>query len=65
MQPPERGGAAKTELPKPAALREGQEIADTPGTSIFDTSNVSIYYGSFRAGRFDTVVPRKGPPSVV
>jgi phosphate transport system ATP-binding protein len=49
MQQPEQDGAAKTELPRPAALPQGQEIAGTPGTSVFDTKNVSICYGSFRA----------------
>src|SRR5215831_7743644 len=49
MQQPEQDGAAKTELPKPTALQQGQEIVGTPGTSVFDTKNVSIYYGSFRA----------------
>ena len=40
---------AKTELPKPAALREARQVAGMPGTPIFDTKNVSIYYGSFKA----------------
>src|SRR5262249_58027880 len=33
----------------PAALPEGQQVTGTPGTPVFDTKNVSIYYGSFRA----------------
>jgi phosphate transport system ATP-binding protein len=49
MQQPEQGSVAKTELPKPTALQEGQKAADTPGTSVFDTKQVSIYYGSFQA----------------
>jgi phosphate transport system ATP-binding protein len=41
----------KTELPRPAALEERQDrvVSDTPGTPVFATHNVSIYYGSFRA----------------
>jgi phosphate transport system ATP-binding protein len=49
MQQPEPDGAAKTQLPRLTALQEGQEVAGTPGPSVFDTKNVSIYYGSFRA----------------
>jgi phosphate transport system ATP-binding protein len=49
MQQPAQDGVAGTELPKPEAPQEGQEAADWPGTSVFDTKNVSIYYGSFRA----------------
>jgi phosphate transport system ATP-binding protein len=49
MQEPAQDSVAKTELPKPAALQERQEVVGAPGTSIFDTKNVSIYYGSFRA----------------
>jgi phosphate transport system ATP-binding protein len=40
---------ARTEPPKLAALREEQQVAGAPGTPVFDTKNVSIYYGSFRA----------------
>ena len=41
----------KAELPRLAALEEPQDapVSDRPGTSIFTTQNVSIYYGSFRA----------------
>src|SRR5215471_18405835 len=49
MQEPAQDNVAKTELPKPAALQERQEVAGAPGTPVFDTKNVSIYYGSFRA----------------
>jgi phosphate transport system ATP-binding protein len=41
------------QLPKPAALQDMQPsatpVSDTPGTAVFSTKNVSIYYGSFRA----------------
>jgi phosphate transport system ATP-binding protein len=49
MQQPEQDSVAQTELPKPAALHEGREVAGTPATAVFDTKNVSIYYGSFKA----------------
>jgi phosphate transport system ATP-binding protein len=49
MTQPEQDNVAKTELPRPAVLHEGQEVAGTPTTVIFDTKNVSIYYGSFKA----------------
>jgi hypothetical protein len=49
MQQPEQDSAARTELPRPVTLPEGQEVAGTRGTPIFDTKSVSIYYGSFRA----------------
>jgi phosphate transport system ATP-binding protein len=50
MEEPEQD-VVKTELPKPAALQEPRDtvVPDTPGTPIFATNNVSIYYGSFRA----------------
>jgi phosphate transport system ATP-binding protein len=50
MEEPEQD-VVKTELPKPAALQEPQDavIPDKPGTPIFNTNSVSIYYGSFRA----------------
>jgi phosphate transport system ATP-binding protein len=42
--------AVTTSLPKPAALREPRAAgSDTPGAPVFDTRNVSCYYGSFRA----------------
>ena len=43
--------AAKTELPKPAALQETgrQDYASATGERIFDVSNVSIFYGTFKA----------------
>src|ERR1039457_3644481 len=53
MEQSEQNVVAKTELPKPAALQDTQQrdayASDTPRTPVFDTKNVSIYYGSFRA----------------
>jgi hypothetical protein len=41
--------AARTGLPRPAALADGQPATGAPGTPVFDARDVSIYYGSFRA----------------
>ena len=49
MEQPEPDGAAKTQLPEPAALQDRQVVIPTPGATIFDVRNVSIFYGSFRA----------------
>jgi phosphate transport system ATP-binding protein len=52
MNQPDQDGVAQTELPKLAALdegHEGQPVPETPETTVFDTKNVSIYYGSFKA----------------
>src|SRR5262249_37869958 len=49
MQQQEPDGSAETQLPKLSALQERREVADTPGTPVFDAKNVSIYYGSFQA----------------
>src|SRR5215471_674734 len=49
MEQPEPDGAAKTQLPEPAALQDRQVVVGMPGTPVFATKNVSIYYGSFRA----------------
>jgi phosphate transport system ATP-binding protein len=49
MQQPQQDGAAKTQLPKPAALQQGPEDVGAPGASVFDTKSISIYYGSFKA----------------
>jgi len=53
MEQPEHDVSAKTELPKlPARQRTQPSDAsafDTAGTTIFDTKNVAIFYGSFRA----------------
>ena len=42
-----------TSLPKPAALQDTRAsdaaVSGTPGASVFESKNVSIYYGSFRA----------------
>ena len=52
MEEPEQN-VATTSLPKPAALQDTRasdaSVSDTPGASVFNTQNVSIYYGSFRA----------------
>ncbi len=50
MEEPEQV-VATTSLPKPAALQQprGAPLSDRPGTEVFDTKNVSCYYGSFRA----------------
>jgi phosphate transport system ATP-binding protein len=43
--------AAKTELPKPAALQEpkAQDFTAATGDLIFDVKNVSIWYSAFKA----------------
>jgi phosphate transport system ATP-binding protein len=48
---PEPNVAAKTEMPRPAALREtrSRDVPTATGDRIFDISNVSIYYGAFKA----------------
>ena len=52
MEEPKQN-VATTSLPKPAALQDSgssdASVSDTPGASVFNTQNVSIYYGSFRA----------------
>ena len=52
MEEPEQN-VATTALPKPAALQDTRasdaSVSDTPGASVFNTQNVSIYYDSFRA----------------
>ena len=52
MEEPEQN-VATTSLPKPAALQDTRasdaSVSDTPGASVFNTQNVSIYYGSFQA----------------
>jgi phosphate transport system ATP-binding protein len=49
MEEPEPN--VKTELPKPAALRERQDTVPSEAFAkpVFNAKNVSIYYGSFRA----------------
>jgi phosphate transport system ATP-binding protein len=49
MQQPEQDSIARTELSEPTALQDRREATGPPGTEVFDTRNVSIYYGSFRA----------------
>jgi phosphate transport system ATP-binding protein len=49
MEQPEQNPVATTSLPKPAALQESKPLSDTPGVAVFDTKNLSIYYGAFRA----------------
>jgi phosphate transport system ATP-binding protein len=53
MEHPEQNVAAKTELPELAALREREPqdsvISDTPGATIFDVRNVSVWYSAFKA----------------
>ena len=53
MEQPEQNVVAKTEMPKPAALQDTQPsdaaVSGTSGEHVFNTKNVSIYYGSFRA----------------
>jgi phosphate transport system ATP-binding protein len=50
MEQPEPNVAAKTELPKPAALQQTRpRVSETPGRLIFDVRNVSIFYGAFKA----------------
>ncbi|HEY2690939.1 MAG TPA: ATP-binding cassette domain-containing protein, partial [Streptosporangiaceae bacterium] len=55
MEQPEQNVVAQTQtaLPKPAALQDTRPsdaaVSGTPGAAVFETRNVSIYYGSFRA----------------
>jgi phosphate transport system ATP-binding protein len=51
MEQPQPNTAAKTELPKPAALQEAKprEFSAAPGNLIFDVKNVSIWYSAFKA----------------
>src|SRR5262245_23855901 len=51
MEDPQPTVAAKTELPKPAALQKAKarEVSAAPGNVIFEVRNVSIYYGAFKA----------------
>src|SRR5258708_38799681 len=53
MEQPEQNVAAKTVLPQPAALPRTEPkdaaVTDTPGKTIFDVRNVSIWYGAFEA----------------
>jgi phosphate transport system ATP-binding protein len=51
MEDPQPTVAAKTQLPKPAALQETRprDVPTATGNLIFDVNGVSIYYGSFKA----------------
>ncbi len=54
MEEPEQYAVANrpmTEPARPAAARHHRSLAQSfaPGESVFETTNVSIYYGSFRA----------------
>jgi phosphate transport system ATP-binding protein len=51
MDQPQPNVAAKTALPKPAALQDARprDYSTTPGNLIFDVRNVSIFYGAFKA----------------
>ncbi len=50
VQLPESATQQNVPLPKPAALRRPESEAGwATGATVFDTKNVSIYYGSFRA----------------
>ena len=51
MEDPQPSVAAKTELPKPAALQETRprDVRTATGNLIFDVKSVSIYYGPFKA----------------
>ena len=51
MEQPEQNVAARTEMPKPAALQDRgrQEAAVPSGRAIFDVRNVSIWYSAFKA----------------
>jgi phosphate transport system ATP-binding protein len=46
METPDQDVIVNLEVPEPTARQRAQP---TPGTTVFNTSNVSIYYGSFRA----------------
>jgi phosphate transport system ATP-binding protein len=47
MEQPEQNIATNLKLPKPTAQHD--QVERLGGASVFDTKNVSIYYGSFRA----------------
>jgi len=51
MDQPEQNVAAKTQLPKPAALQdvERRDVSRLTGRPIFDVRNVSIWYSAFKA----------------
>jgi phosphate transport system ATP-binding protein len=53
MEQPKQNVVAKTQLPEPAALQQvgpqDAAVSDTPGATIFDVRNVSIWYSAFKA----------------
>jgi len=49
MEQSEQEPVVTTAMPKPAALRDTESVSSPAGAQVFDTKNVSIYYGSFRA----------------
>ncbi|MGI8447580.1 MAG: phosphate ABC transporter ATP-binding protein PstB [Streptosporangiaceae bacterium] len=49
MEEPEQYAVANRELTETAVQQPQQEVRSEPGVAVFDTKNVSIYYGSFRA----------------
>jgi phosphate transport system ATP-binding protein len=49
MDQPEQELITKLSLPELAKRQEASPRPESPGSAIFDTKNVSIYYGSFRA----------------
>jgi phosphate transport system ATP-binding protein len=49
MDQPEQKLIPHLEPPEPAVQDRQDEVSSSTGTTIFDTSNVSIYYGSFKA----------------
>jgi phosphate transport system ATP-binding protein len=51
MEQPEQNVIANRKLAEPAAQRQERPAPDAtaPGVTVFDTKDVSIYYGSFRA----------------
>jgi phosphate transport system ATP-binding protein len=50
LQVPESATRQNVPLPEPAALQQPELASEVvPGTTVFDTKNVSIYYGSFLA----------------
>jgi phosphate transport system ATP-binding protein len=50
VQLPQSATQQDVPLPEPAALKQPEpEAGRATGTTVFDTKNVSIYYGSFRA----------------
>ena len=51
MEQPEQNVIASPQLAEPAAQQQARPAPEAtgPGVTVFDTQDVSIYYGSFRA----------------